>query len=494
MDRNVVSRITEWIGKKFNIIIGTNQTRIGFFIFGVFFCIIIGFISTFLPNVTTSHTVLGEINIALILSIGFFLLLNIITFCEYRQGKWIVPSCLVFFVLMIILSSYLYLLFVYKEQPRNPGDIISAVGLILGFFGVVGTFFGLFFARKIERLLEFGKRVDDVSSMTVTSAELAFSILPDFTETHHIPARSYNALRKICEHVFQPGSQILAYLDEIGNGATLRYARGLKSFAEDDYKCAIITFEEVLGCKEVKSEIKNSAYYWLGITYRQERQYKEAIGYFKKMFENAEHNSKEIIQAKYGIALTLNAIYKDYKEYIERSSDKDKIEKQIENDVALIMENGLVTLRHRESYNIFAYKLINDVIKDQPNNYSAILYQAKTYLENEGKVFLDNPGTGTERKIRINLKILLKFLERKMPESINILANYLVVEALCYLYLNENIENAKGILEHAYRTASKYNNTIFSDIKVRQIRTSEFMKEIEELSNEYVLNCSFLSP
>lgn len=450
--------------------------------------LIIGTILLTLATKGRADVPVKHINVVLWVGLALIIIGAVGPICMCSGYSWVIPSLIVFAIILTILITTIY----NNQVTSSATDGQNLLMIALTGLAIIVALVGILFGRKIEKLFDMERRLDDVSQMTVTSAELVFSILPDFTESHQIPERSYETLNNICEPVFKSGSLILEYLDKVGNGATLRYAKSLKSFAEDDYTGARDTLKEALKSKKIKPEIKNVVLYRLGIVYRQLNQYRDSIECFKHLYKNAGDNDRERIQAKYGAALTLHAIYEDNK---EKYWTRDKLKKQMEDNISEMLGSS-PQLGNRALYNNYALQLIDEVIKGQPNNYSAILYQAKIYFlndNNDNKKSSGNMPNNKEKQIRKNLdEILLKFLKRNMPESLNILANYLVVEALSYLYLGgtENKKEAQKALEHACKTIYEYKRkkgcsaTIFSDMKVRQLLVDDFKKEIDEIKTK----------
>lgn len=466
---------------------------------GITSALIIGWWSIGRPDVTIHLPDKGleNLNIALLCCIvGGFLAL-ILALCWHRSGSWLVPSVLVIILGIVVLSTHVYFSFVIKDTDTD--ELLTATGVVLAGFAMVAAVFGIFFTRKVEHLLDIERKVNDVSSLTVTAAELTFSGLPDFTESHQIPDRSHKMLKKICEPVFKPDSLILEYLDKIGNGATLRYARGLMLFADDDYIAARNAFNEVLRNKDVKSETKNAIRYRLGITYRQLSQYEDSIRCFEQLAKDTtKANSEESLQVKYGAALTLYAMYLN-KYWSSRKlwTKKTKRDSMIRNILSISRKISDSDIRAKmrgflnvdqlcdDTFKNCASLLIDDVVEHQHSNYSAVLYQ--TMLSTNCKKDSSIPTINDQKHKCINE--LLRFL-KNIPDSLNIKANYSMVEAMCYLFLAQH-EDAKAALERSGHTVREYEAingpqaTIFSDWQVKQIECRQgekcFEKELCEV-------------
>lgn len=373
----------------------------------------------------------------------------------------------------------------------------------LTFIGVVFGLVGLFFGNKIKELFDMDKKLDEVSRLTVSNAELALAHLPNFTESHQISKSSYDVITSIDKIVFREDSYVLKYLDKVGNGSTLRFARAINYCAENDYPRAINTFEELLK-KNLDTDLYCKVLYRLGIAYRQQGEYDKSIETFTQLHIGGDNNIKN--QAEYGLALTIFAISINDKwlYYTEKTQNQiikclSKLKtgernKGCERKLKLIPADLIGA----------ASCLIDKVLKYQPMNYSALLYYVlipgRYYYEKvEGHDIrvivprrVDEFSDAEITKQRLNL--LLRFLRQDIPESLNIRANYFVVEALAMYSLGEDVTDIKDSLYYALTTANlceekdSCTGTIFSDLQVEQISASEFKYEVIALQQKLIAN------
>jgi len=140
-------------------------------------------------------------------------------------------------------------------------DLIGHARLVVTFIGVSLAMLALAFGNKIKELFDMDKKIDEISRLTVSNAELALSHLPDFAASHQIPQMSYDVIKSIDKIVFHDDSYVLKYLDKIGNGSTLRFAKAINVFAEGDYPRAAKVFNELLDNVQTKTEFYNKTLY-----------------------------------------------------------------------------------------------------------------------------------------------------------------------------------------------------------------------------------------
>lgn len=433
---------------------------------------------------------LGDINVLLLISTAGAVLLLLLAICWGRQKSWIILTVFLLGVGILIMSAFIFYGFISNTTDFNAktGNILKAVGITLTMFAVVIAIFGVFFARKIEKLIDVEKLAEEAPKMATVSAELAFNSLPDFSESHQIPLGLDKMLKRICEPVFMPESPLLKHLDDVGNGAILRYARGLQFFSEGEYPRAIDEFKDALKTKKVDRDTKDSILYRLGITCRQERYYREAISSFIKQYKNAGDKYKKArLQSLYGVALTLYAINQ------ENKNSWKKERKGIAKLVGGIVEGDFSA----DTPSRIVFDLLTKVVDEQPSNYSAILYLAKFYISNPEWFEQEGVIIDTKELKRLIME-LLRFL-KEIPDSLNIKASYLMVEATCYLCLSkmgpeedDSKKEAERALvsalsvtrEYKHVTSNKNKTTVFSDEQIRQIDVDDFTKEIRKVASE----------
>jgi tetratricopeptide (TPR) repeat protein len=372
--------------------------------------------------------------------------------------------------------------------PKNPPETsllkIAASGeFIISFFALLIAAVALIFGKKIEELFQIRDQLKEVSRLTVSNAELALTHLPDFTESHQVPKDSYETMKIIDDIIFHPGSHVLRYLDEVGNGDTLRFTRAISLFAEGNYDDSIRTLEEVI-YRGTKIDVRYNAYYTLGIAHREQGDFVDSIESFCKLCKT--NHQMQHIKGKYGIALTLFAIMKSFETHVKWQLNKKD---------ALRFRD---CLRHIGQYNYngdeaqqdelkqISTALIENILKDDPFNYSAILYDV---LIRAHPALLPKLETITESQIK-GLELLHRFLLQEIPESFNIRANYFVVEGITKYCLKKDSDEIFQSLNFAEDTAKllqRINSDepkpflIFSDISIKHLPLGKFLEEIESI-------------
>lgn len=434
----------------------------------------------------------GDLNILLICSVALGLLMVIRAVCWHSQGSWLTPFCVVLFLGVVVTASYVY--FSYQNFIKSSDKLaqesqilLTAVGIVLMVFTIVLTAFGIFLIRKVEKLVDVEKKADEVSGLTVITAELAFATLPDFTASHQIPDKSHEALKIICGSVFRSSSPLLEFLDKRGNGATLRYAKGLLLFAENDYPGAKKMFKQIIDDPKAKDKIKSAARYRLGISYRQDGEYDKSVNCFKDL-SGARQNKRDHVMAQFGTSITLFAAHKDKKEWWDRLDQNKK--RKILNTIYEEYDGAELScdpeLYNQDTLKIYAKSLIKGVLDIQRDNPVALAYLAK----------IDRHGQNTivsDQSVLQAIKSVVRFIDTEVPESLNIRASYHLVKGLLSLYRNCH-DQAKVALTLAKNAAIEYKSlvgthvSIFSEEKDRQVPVDEFIKEINRLCSSYSIN------
>jgi len=199
---------------------------------------------------------------------------------------------------------------------------------------------------------------------------------------------------------------------------------------------------------------------------------------FSELYEQGKALEKN--QAQYGMALTLFAAIKRCYPLDKENLDKIKTCLRRLNIDDSYWDNYVANF-----YLNSAEKLIKQVLREQPFNYSAILYLF--LIGGNGSL----PRKASDENEINSLLLLIRYLKQEIPDSLNIRANYFVVEALAYYALgNSDQKNICELLFYAKKTAEIYKNscgnraTIFSDIQIKQIDVDEFLKEIGSIKNE----------
>ncbi|KAF0221910.1 MAG: hypothetical protein FD174_241 [Geobacteraceae bacterium] len=371
--------------------------------------------------------------------------------------------------------------------------------VVITFIGLIITILALLYGEKMKNLFQMDKKVDEISRLTIANAELALTHLPDVSESHQVSKCAYDTIKLIDNIVFTEGSYVLDYLDKIGNGATLRFSRAIKYYADGRFGETITELEDLIKHRKINPNLLCEVYYWLGIAYRQNGEgdkdnYPKSIKAFTALY--AQKNSVQKINAKYGIALTLFSLHKTNIWY---GSDS-----KYQNNVL----NKLITIRNfadnkftwptlqNENFCLEGAKLlINDVLESNPFHYSAILYSIlldgfKKYNgcnEKPPVIKLTDMSSDEERtKTKMRLVTLLTFLRKEGHKNYNIKANYFVVEALVLYSLGQS-KQIEALLKHAasssnlFKEVMKNKATIFSDISIKQIQIDEFNKQIDNL-------------
>jgi energy-converting hydrogenase Eha subunit A len=127
-----------------------------------------------------------------VLLLGIFVLF-ITALCLGTGYSWILPS-----IVTVFSGAIAILIYINSRDPTLPRGTDLPV-VVLSFLALLVAAVALVAGRRIEKLFDLEDRLDGVTSQTVTSAELMFSFLPDFTESHQIPDRDSVVLRQMSE-------------------------------------------------------------------------------------------------------------------------------------------------------------------------------------------------------------------------------------------------------------------------------------------------------
>lgn len=430
-----------------------------------------------------------ELNIAVLISLAAGLIMIVVALCWHTRGSWIAPSILVILLGLFVFGSYVHLAFVREViTGQEAQTVLTAVGIVLAGFAVLAAIFGIFFTRKVEKLVDIEKRVNDVSTLTVTAAELAFVALPDFTESQQIPDNSREVLRDITDDIFGQDRTLFNFLDERGNGMRLRYARGLSLFSEGKYDEAREILNEVLE-KAKKGKIKSIVLHRLGIAYRQDQFYRKSIECFLNLAKNNRGDQYFADIAKIGTAITLRAMWVDNSsdESWEKLSDKKK--KKLWGDLDNVFGNSIIG--DANAIKKWALTLVADIWNSQPQNPLVCGYLAKIYREDSVDdkeailAELTDEKVDTDTVIENATQTVIDYVSYTFHEkSLNIKANYFSALGLCYYYRN-SIELARKAWKRAINVAQYYMNIrkkaqIYSEIREKEISVQEFIDEIND--------------
>lgn len=425
------------------------------------------------------------LNIAVLLCLTFGLLMIVVALCWHTRGSWIIPLVCIVFLGLIVFGICLFLAFGRTVRtPQETQTLLTATGITLGVFGAGAAAIGVFFGRKIEKLIEIEKRANEVSTLTVIAAELAFANLPDFTESQQIPEDSRKVLRDITRDIFGQDKTLLKFLDNRGNGLRLRYARGLALFADGVGPEARWFLNEVVNKARGWVDIKSRAMHRLGIAYRQDQFYGNSLECFLEMAKNNRGNQHyryfEDI-AKIGTAITLRAMWKDNDGHERWEIMSDKRKTKLLEDLEEVF-GKLVRSTVIPPIKNWAFKLVSDVWRNQQNNPLVSGYMAKIYKEDLQQNFPQQPLA-----IQKALDTVIEYVSHSVYEqSLNIKANYFSALGFCYSYKNL-VQKAKKAWKLAIEAAMYYRDTcekkarIYSEIKEREIPVLEFKDEVKTL-------------
>lgn len=222
-------------------------------------------------------------------------------------------------IALLIILFAAYILFDISVTKRSPiikliekaeygGDVLAIMEVLLAFFGILMAVLAFWVGRKVERIEELERMIEDVKQTILLGTEIALVNLPDFSVTQHIPIKSMNTLEEIDKYIYQEKT-FKNLIEKSENGDKIKLAMGVYKYGLDDPGC-IRLFEEIISTQRGELTTRKIAKCRLGIAYRQFGEFDKSINTFKYLFQCCHNDAYFRKIATVGLGLTYLAKYK----------------------------------------------------------------------------------------------------------------------------------------------------------------------------------------
>lgn len=397
---------------------------------------------------------------------------------EKKNRKIALDNTVTFLFLFILTSLSIALIFHtfkktsyswnYSKSEGLVESILTYTGLLIATLTASITAVWVMVRKKIEKLLDVDKAIEEINKTLIVSSELVSIQVPSFYYTQHIPFGICELAKKIKKHYYDSN----LYKKAEDDGTLIKYVVSLYYYGNGDFYKCIDLLEEITTPKpdhqrlekdrhisHIDDKLLYRIYERLGICYRNINEWNKSIECFNKMEEIVPLSNSYTQRAEIGKAIT------HFRKHVRLGSIGSPLDE--------------------------ARNIILSITKD--NNYSSINDNNQAFYY--AQILNKNVPNAKEKEI---IKKAAEEVLSQDPEDVSkdcaIISNYLEAQAICkkILYgltkkeilLKEAIKHIERARLLSIRSEEEGIQTIYSEYYVGEVHQIQFRDGLNELERE----------